>query len=85
MPKGLKTVEYWAFRDCKNLSKVIIKNTKKSPKFYDGCFKNTKNGIQFIVKNQTIADQLKEQLNGTGVKNAKILIGKKVVYQNIIG
>lgn len=88
MPKGLKTVEYWAFRDCKNLSKVIIKNTNKSPKFSDECFKNTKNGIEFYVKNIKVAKSLKKQLmkrrfSNSKVKNAKILIGKKVVYQNI--
>ena len=90
LPKGLKTIEYWAFRDCKNLSKVIIKNTKKSPKFSDGCFKNTKNGIEFYVKNIKIAKSLKKQLMkrrffSSKVKNAKILIGKNVVYQNING
>ena len=90
LPKGLKTVEYWAFRDCKNLSKVIIKNTKKSPKFYDECFKNTKKGIEFYVKNIKVAKSLKRQLMkrrffSSKVKNAKILIGKKVIYQNING
>ncbi len=90
LPKGLKTVEYWAFRDCKNLSKVIIKNTKMSPKFYDGCFKNTKNGIEFYVKNIKVAKNLKKQLMkrrffSSKVKNAKILIDKKVIYQNING
>ena len=94
IPKNIKKIKGSAFCNCKELSTVIIENEKNSPKViieYEGikssAFKNTKDGIQFIVKNQTVADQLKEQLqnNKSGVKNAKILIGKKVVYQNIHG
>ena len=69
----------------KSTKKVNIESEIKIPIIGKNAFKNTKDGIQFIVKNQTIADQLKEQLNGSGVKNVKILIGKKVVYQNING
>ena len=85
LSKNIKTVGYWAFRDCKNLSKVIIKNAKKSPKFSDDCFKYTKNGIGFYVQNKKVAKQFKKQLKNCGVKNAKILIGKDVVYQYING
>ncbi len=85
IPKNVKKIKYWAFKDCAELSKVKIENQEKSPKIEDTAFQNTKDGIQFIVKNQTVADQLKEQLNGSGVKSAKILVGKKVVHQNING
>ena len=85
LPKGLKTVSYWTFRDCKNLSQVTIKNTKKSPKFYTECFKNTKKGLKFVVKNKKVAKSLKKQLKDSGVRNAKILIGDTVVYENIKG
>ena len=76
-----------AFSKCKKLSKVIFKNAKKSPYIAKNAFKNTKKGIKFVVKNKKVAKQLKKQLKNkkSGVKNAKILIGKKVVYQNING
>ena len=56
---------------------------KESPIIEDTAFKNTKDEIKFYVKNQTVAAQLNEQLKGSGVRNAKILIGKKVVYKNV--
>ena len=76
-----------AFYNCKSLSKVTFKNAKKSPYIAKNAFKNTKKGIKFVVKNKKVAKQLKKQLNNkkSGVKSAKILIGKKVVYQNING
>ena len=46
-------------------------------------FENTKKGIKFYVKNKKVAKSLKKQLKGSGVRNAKILIGKKVVYKNV--
>ena len=85
IPKNVEVIEFGAFSDCNELVKVNIESEIKTPIIGKNAFKNTKDGIQFIVKNQTIADQLKEQLNGSGVKNAKILIGEKVVYQNING
>lgn len=83
IPKNVEKIEYWAFKNCKKLSKVKLESEEKAPIIEDASFKNTKNGIKFIVKNQTVADQLKEQLKGSGVKNAKILVGKKVVYKNV--
>ena len=76
-----------AFSKCKKLSKVIFKNVKKLPNIDKNAFKNTKKGIKFVVKNKKVAKKLKKQLinKKSGVKNAKILIGKKVVYQNING
>ena len=74
-----------AFYNCKNLLKVTFKNAKKSPYIGKNAFKNTKQGIKFVVKNNKVAKSLKRKLKGSGVKNAKILIGKKVVYQNING
>ncbi len=85
LPKKLDKIGLFAFKDCINLSKVTLEGIEKVPTIEKASFKNTKDGIQFIVKNQTVADQLKEQLTGSGVKNAKILIGKKVVYKNING
>ena len=94
LPKNLKSIGFSAFADCKKLSKVIINNKKKAPKIskdvvnsetgvYKDAFKNTKKGIKFYVKNKKVAKSLKEQLKGSGVRNAKILIGKKVVYKNV--
>ena len=101
LPKNLKKIGSFAFMDCKKLSKVIISNTNKAPeiknkvycyynykknkKVYQKTFSGTKKGIKFHVKNKKVAKSLKKQLKGSGVKNAKILIGKKVVYQNING
>ena len=85
LPKKLDKIGLFAFKDCINLSKVTLEGIEKVPTIEKASFKNTKDGIQFIVKNQTVADQLKEQLNVSKVKNAKILIGNKVVYKNING
>lgn len=85
LPPNLDKIGLWAFKDCIKLSKVILEGEEKAPTIEKASFNNTKDGIKFVVKNQTVADQLKEQLNGSGVKDAKILIGKKVVYQNING
>lgn len=94
LPKNLKSIGFSAFADCKKLSKVKINNKKKAPKIlkdshnsetgvYKKAFKNTKSGIKFYVKNKRVAKSLKKQLKGSGVRNAKILIGKKVVYKNV--
>lgn len=85
IPKNIKKIQFFTFGNCTELSRVEIANEEKSPKIEDTAFQNTAEGIEFIVKNQTVADQLKEQLtsNKRGVRNAKILIGDKVVYENI--
>lgn len=83
IPKNVEEIQFWAFKNCRNLSKVKIKSEEKVPIIENTAFKNTKNGIKFYVKNKIVADQLKEQLKGSGVRNAKILIGKKVVYKNV--
>ena len=85
IPKKIKKIKLATFQNCTELSKVKIKNNETSPKIEEGAFENTAEGIEFVVKNQAIADQLKEQLsnNKKGVKKAKILIGDKVVYDNI--
>lgn len=94
LPKNLKSIGFSAFADCKKLSKVIINNKKKAPKIskdvvnsetgvYKDAFENTKKGIKFYVKNKKVAKSLKKQLKGSGVRNAKILMGKKVVYKNV--
>ena len=64
--------------------KIILKNKKKAPKIEDRTFDNAKN-IKFYVQNKKVAKDLKKKLKGSGIEKAKILIGKKVVYQNING
>ena len=64
--------------------KIILKNKKKAPKIQKDAFYNSKK-IRFYVKNKKVAKDLKKKLKGSGIKKAKILIGKKVVYQNING
>lgn len=83
IPENVEEIQYDAFNKCKKLSKVIIESSKQSPDIENKAFNNTKYGIKFIVKNQTVADQLKAQLKGSGVKNAQILIGSKLVYDNV--
>ena len=82
---GVKKISLSTFENCKKLSKVTIKNKKKAPKIAKNSFKNTKKGIKFVVKNKKVAKSLKRKLKGSGVRNAKILVGKKIVYQNING
>ena len=82
---NIENIDTKAFIKCNNLSKVIFKNVKKLPYIDENAFKNTKKGIKFVVKNKKIAKQLKKQLKESGVRNARILVGKKVVYQNING
>lgn len=72
-----------AFDGCRKLSKVIINNTKKAPAIGDFAFYHTKKGIKFYVKNETVAKQLKKNLKGTGVVNAKIYVGKELVYDKL--
>ena len=83
IPLSVKKIDEFAFGCCKNLSKVYINNKKKSPKIVYNAFENTKKGIKFYVKNKKVAKSLKKQLKGSGVRNAKILVGKKVVYKNV--
>ena len=45
-------------------------------------FKRAATGIKFYVKNKTVAKQLKSKLKGK-VKNAKIYVGKKLIYKNV--
>ena len=81
--KNLTCIGNSAFRECKKLSKITMKSTKKSPRIKRNSFKNTKKGIKFYVKNKKVAKSLKKQLKGSGVKNAKIYIGKTLVYKNV--
>ena len=83
LPPSVKKIDEFAFGGCKNLSKVYVNNKKKSPKIVYNAFENTKKGIKFYVKNKKVAKSLKKQLKGSGVRNAKILVGKKVVYKNV--
>lgn len=85
IPESTEVILNKAFYNCKNLSKVSFKNTKKAPYIGKNTFDNTTKGIEFVVKNKKVAKSLKNKLKDSGVKNAKILIGKKVVYNNING
>lgn len=81
---GVKEIDGDVFANCKKLSKIIINNKKKAPKISPfNSFVKAKKGIKFIVKNKKIAKVLKKQLikNKSGVKNAKIMVGKKVIYK----
>ena len=82
---NVKEIESFAFCNCQSLSKFKMKFAIRAPEIQWNAFKNTKKGIKFVVKNKRVAKSLKKKLKGTGVKNAKILIGKKVIYQNING
>lgn len=83
IPKDCKLGSY-AFMGCKKLAKVTINNTKKAPQFYsEKTFKGTKSGIKFYVKNKKVAKSLKKRLKNSGVKKAKIYVGKKMVYKNV--
>lgn len=80
---GVEEIYASSFDNCKKLSKITINNKKKAPKIWGaGSFKNTKDGIKFIVKNMKVAKGLKKQLKDSNskLKNAKIMVGKKVVY-----
>lgn len=86
--KEVKKIDIGAFYGCKKLSKVVINNKKKAPKLLKrfsrgNAFKNTKDGMKFYIKNKKVAKGLKKQLKGSGVKNAKIIVGKKVIYDNV--
>lgn len=81
--KKVKTVDTYAFWNCKKLSKVVINNTKNAPTIGDFAFYHAKKGIKFYVKNETVAKQLKKNLKSTGVVNAKIYVGKKLIYDKL--
>ena len=76
-------LEMDAFKGCKRLDKVTINSTKSAPKVTKGAFKSTKSGIKFVVKNKKVAKQLKKNLKNSGVKKAKIYVGKKLIYKNV--
>ena len=81
--KNVAKLKRFSFCSYKNL-KIVLKNKMKAPKIQEGAFDYAKN-IRFFVQNKKVAKDLKKKLKGSGIKKAKILIGKKVVYQNING
>lgn len=83
MGDGIKKIDGWAFSGCRKLSKVVINNTKKAPVMKEFAFYGTKKGINFYVKNETVAEQLKKNLWNTGVVEAKIYVGEELVYDNL--
>lgn len=85
---GAEKIAVCAFDNCKKLSKITINNKENAPKLFDtyiGGFKNSKKGIKFVVKNNKVAKELKKQLNRKKIKcnlkDAKIIVGKKVIYK----
>lgn len=81
---GVKKIDGDVFANCKKLSKIVINNKKKAPKIdLFNSFNKAKKGIKIIVKKKKIAKELKKQLikSKSGVKNAKIMVGKKVIYK----
>lgn len=83
MNTEVKKIAGWAFTGCNKLSKVVINNTKNAPTIGDFAFYRTKKGIKFYVKNKTVAKQIKKNLKNTGVVNAKIYVGKELVYDKL--
>ena len=81
--KNIKEIGKQAFVGCERLEKVYL--DCKRPLSYIGshAFTSTKSGIKFYVKNKKVAKDLKKKLKHLGVKNAKIYIGKKLIYKNI--
>lgn len=73
---NLEKIGKYSFVGCKKLSKIYINNKKKAPKIAKTAFDSTKAGIQFYVKNQTVAKDLKNQLKETRAKKFKIIITK---------
>ena len=71
-----------AFKNCKKLAKIIINNKKRAPLIYqgNGKLKNSKKCLTFYVKNKKVAKGLKKEILKSKIKKAKIMIGKKVVY-----
>ncbi len=98
-PKYAKsiTISDGAFSNCKNLKKITFNKKKTAPKIKlfkqlavsgrqpveTKPFKNTKSGIKLYVKDKKVAKQLKKNLKGSGVKKAKIYVGKKLIYKNV--
>lgn len=80
---GARKIDADIFCNCKKLSKITINNKKKSPKLSYYAFDKVKKGIKLVVKNKKIAKELKKQLikSESRVKNAKIMVGKKVIYK----
>lgn len=80
---GVRKIDADIFCNCKKLSKITINNKKKAPKLSYFAFEKVKKGIKIVVKNKKIAKELKKQLkkSESRVKNAKIMVGKKVIYK----
>ena len=83
IPKSIKIIGDNSFVSNKNLKSVNLKSTKKAPIIDENAFKKTKKGIKFYVKNKKVAKSLRKQLKGSGVKKAKIYVGKTLVYKNV--
>ena len=73
------------FNGCKSLKEIHLESIKSlsNIKIRKLAFSSVKPGIKFYVKNKKVAKDLKKKLKHSGVKNAKIYIGKKLIYKNI--
>ncbi|MGN1418396.1 MAG: leucine-rich repeat domain-containing protein [Acutalibacteraceae bacterium] len=85
-------IEDKAFYGCKSLTAVFLKKyywaTDYLPCIDADAFGNTSDGIKFMFDNdrKDFADQLKTNLKGSGVKNARIFLPtNKRVYSSING
>ena len=82
--ENVSKIATYSLGSFKNLN-IVIKNQRKAPKVGHNAFYPDSKGIRFYVQNKKVAKDLKKKLKGSGIKKAKIIIGKKVVYQNING
>ena len=82
---GKNITHIWdlAFYNCKKLGKVVFKHDKKLPKIVSNSFDKTKTGIKFYVNNKKLARNLKIKLKKSKVKNARIYVGKKLLFKNV--
>lgn len=83
IPSKVKCIAEEAFSGCSSLSKVVIKNSKSVPVIENEAFSSTTSNMKFCVKNKVVANKLKTKLKKSGVKKAKIYVGKKLIYKNI--
>lgn len=80
---GAKEIYANAFDNSEKLSKIVIKNKMKAPEIYSEKqkIKNPEKCLNFVVKNKKVAKGLKKEILKSKIKNAKILIGKKVIFK----
>ncbi len=85
LPKNMVRIGIGAFLGCNKLKEIRIACRKKAPNFKSYSLSRTALGLKFYVKNKKVAKSLKKNLKGSGVRKAKIYIGKKLLYKNVNG